>query len=309
MNELQTAAATPIKKRDFDSLRTSFISYLDSAPRTVETYSRALKQFFGYLQGVGVSEPQRGDVLAYKETLQAREYKPTTIQNYITAVKVFFSWTEQEGFYPNIANHIKGAKIDREFKKDYLTKSQVKEVLSAISRDSLQGLRDYAIIRLMFTSALRDIEVSRANVEDIKACGDKTVLYIQGKGREEKNEPVIIGAETEKAIRDYLAARKDYKESDPLFTSLSNNSSGARLTTRSISGTVKAALKRAGFNSSRLTAHSLRHTAITTAIIAGKRLDEVQQFARHTSINTTMIYNHALERANNSCSRTLDDLF
>ena len=94
-------------------------------------------------------------------------------------------------------------------------------------------------------------------------------------------------------------------ETEPLFTSLSNHNRGERLTTRSISGIVKSRLKKAGYNSSRLTAHSLRHTAVTLSLLAGKNLAEVQQFARHINISTTMIYNHALDKSKNGCSEAI----
>jgi integrase/recombinase XerC len=86
---------------------------------------------------------------------------------------------------------------------------------------------------------------------------------------------------------------------------LSNNSQGKRLSTRSISGIVKQRLKNAGFDSDRLTAHSLRHTAVTLSLIGGNTLQEVQQFARHENISTTQIYAHNLDRAKNRCEETI----
>ena len=77
------------------------------------------------------------------------------------------------------------------------------------------------------------------------------------------------------------------------------------MTTRSISGIVKTRLKGAGFDSPRLTAHSLRHTAVTLSLLAGRDLAEVQQFARHSNIATTMIYNHSIEQAKNGCSEAI----
>jgi integrase/recombinase XerC len=109
----------------------------------------------------------------------------------------------------------------------------------------------------------------------------------------------------EKAIRAYLKTRGNAGEKEPLFTSLSNNSKRKRLSTRSISGMVKNRLKEAGYNSERLTAHSLRHTAVTLSLLAGKDITEVQQFARHANIATTMIYNHSLDKAKNSCSEAI----
>lgn len=279
-----------------------FIKYLDASPKTVETYTKALRQLFNYFSFRGIRQPRREDIVAFKEELKATGHKPTTIQNYIAAAKVFFSWTAQEGYYPNIAEHIKGAKLDREHKKDYLTSHQVKEIMGSIDKDSLQGLRDYAIFALMVTGGLRTIEVIRANIGDLRNAGNNAVLYVQGKGKEEKTDYIKLSPQVEKAIRVYLSARGETDETAPLFVSLSNNSQGARLSTRSVSGIVKDRLVNAGYDSSRLTAHSLRHTAVTLSLLAGKDITEVQQFARHANITTTMIYNHALDKAKNGCS-------
>jgi integrase/recombinase XerC len=282
-----------------------FIEYLDAKPKTIETYTKALRQLFNYFSVNGISQPQREDIIAFREELKESGHKPTTIQNYITATRLFFKWTAQEGLYPNVADRLKGAKLDREHKKDYLTSRQVKEVLSGIEQDCLQGLRDYAILALIITGGLRTIEVSRADIGDLRTLGDFTVLYVQGKGRDEKTEYVKIPALVEKAIRVYLTARGKASDAEPLFISTSNNSAGQRLSTRTVSGIAKAKLQAAGYDSSRLTAHSLRHTAITLSILAGKEITEVQQFARHTNLSTTMIYNHALEKAKNTCSEAI----
>lgn len=279
-----------------------YIAYLDTTPKTVETYTKSLRQFFYYLADNHITQPGRSDVLAYKESLKNRGLKPSTIQNYITAVKIFFAWTAQENIYPNIADRIKGAKLDRNHKKDYLTTTQIKTVIDGIERTSSQGKRDYALFVLMVTGGLRDIEVSRANIEDLRPLGRFTALYVQGKGHTEKTDYIKIPAPAEKAIRAYLKDRGNAKANEPLFTSLSNNSKGKRLSTRSISGIIKTRLIEAGYNSDRLTAHSLRHTAVTLSLLAGKDITEVQQFARHANITTTMIYNHSLEQAKNSCS-------
>lgn len=282
-------------------LYSHFIEYLDASEKTIQTYTRALKQFFTFLQRQGITAPTVDTIRAYKKELAA-SVKPATVQAYIFVVRKFFSWTETEGLYPNVAGQIKGAKIDREPKKDYLTSSQVKAILSEVDRSTIQGKRDYAILALMVTCGLRDIEVSRANKEDLRTVGNNTALFIQGKGHTEKADFVIIPEATEAAIREYLSARSDASEA--LFTSLSNNSKGQRMTTRSISGVCKEAMKAAGYNSERLTAHSLRHTAVTLALIAnGGNIQEAQQFARHANISTTQIYAHNLEKQNNTCSR------
>lgn len=281
-----------------------FIAYIDASPKTVATYSRAIRQFIKWLSVNGTSQPTREDIIAYRDELK-ESHKPTTVQSYIIAVRLFFQWLEQERVYPNIAQHIKGAKISKEHKKDYLTSRQCKNVMSGIETDTPQGRRDYAIFALMVTGGLRDIEVHRANIEDLRTLGDSTVLYLQGKGREERAEYVKVPDETERAIRASLADRKDAKKSSPLFISMSNNSKGNRISTRSISGIVKSALVKAGYDSDTLTAHSLRHTAVTLSLLGGNSLQEVQQFARHSNISTTQIYAHNLDRMANQCENTI----
>lgn len=307
MNNLVIANNNQIRgKQEIQAeLFNKFIAYLDTSKNTVKTYTTGLKQFFNYLAINGIKNPDRQDVIAFRDELKASGHKPTTVQNYITAVKIFFSWTAQEGYYPNVAERIKGAKLNRDHKKDYLTSKQVKKVINIVDLDQEKGLRDYAILATMITGGLRTIEVSRANIEDLRVVGEQTVLYVQGKGREEKTEYIKISQEVENAIRNYLKTRDNVSDQEPLFTSLSNNSRGKRLSTRSISGMVKDRLKEAGFNSERLTAHSLRHTAVTLSLLAGKDITEVQQFARHKNIATTMIYNHSLEQAKNSCSEAI----
>jgi integrase/recombinase XerC len=282
-----------------------FVSFLDVKEKSTQTYTRNLRQLFKYFGENGIRNPQREDIISFRESLKERGLKPTTVQGYITSARLFFQWTEQERIYPNVAAHIKGAKLDREHKRDYLTSKQGKAVLAGIDRSSLTGLRDYAIVALTMTDALRTIEVSRADIGDLRTLGDMTVLYVQGKGRDEKTEYVKVSEPVEAAIRAYLKARGENDPAAPLFASESNNSKGGRMSTRSISGICKAAMIEAGYNSSRLTAHSLRHTGVTLALLSGESLEAAQQYARHANIATTMIYNHALDKAKNKCNEAV----
>lgn len=305
MTDLVIRQATELQAPSItEDLYKSFLSYLDASPKTVETYSKALRQLFRYFGEHGISQPSREDVVSFREALR-EDHKPSTVQTYIIAIRLFFQWTAQEGLYPDVAQHIKGAKLTKEHKKDYLTSSQVKAILKRIDRTDAQGRRDFAIFALMVTGGLRDIEVHRANIEDLRTLGDSTVLYLQGKGREERAEYIKITPEVEKAIRASLTDRKSTDGKSPLFISLSNNSNGERISTRSISGTIKHYLRIAGYDSERLTAHSLRHTAVTLSLLGGKTLQEVQQFARHSNISTTQIYAHNLDRAKNNCEATI----
>lgn len=307
MNELNNFNQNNVieSKRIDNTLLKRFLEYLDASEKTVQTYTRALRQFFKFLYENNITQPQRTDVLAFRDSLKDKGRKPTTIKSYIVAVRLFFQWTNQEGLYPNIAEKIKGAKLDQAHKKDYLTVDQIKDVLNNIDTSTLTGARDYAIIVLMVTGGLRTIEVSRADMDDMRNVGNSPALYIQGKGREEKTEYVKLPLQVFKAIGRYREMLE--KQYDVLFVSTSNNNKGQRLTTRSISGIVKKRLKEAGYTSNRLTAHSLRHTAGTLNLMNGGTLEETQQLLRHSNINTTMIYLHHLERENNQSEKRIAD--
>ena len=310
MGELTRTSGEVVRQQAITAdLYSRFIDFVDAKPKTIETYTRALKQFFAYLYRNNINQPQRADIIAFREDLKATGHKPSTIQNYITTVRLFFQWTEQEHIYENIAAHIKGAKIDQGHKKDYLTGRQVKTLISDIDRTTEQGQRDYAILSLMITTGLRTIEVIRADIGDLRVIGNDTVVYIQGTGHDEKTAFVKVSEPVEMAIREYLRNRQT-DDSQPLFTSEANRNKGDRMTTRSISRIVKDNLISAGFNSDRLTAHSLRHTAATLNLLNGGTIEETQQLLRHTSINTTMIYSHHLDRMkNNSEDRVAKAIF
>lgn len=306
MNNLTVITDNAIAERRTISaeLFSRWTSYIDASPKTVETYSKNIKRFFAYLMENGVNQPQREDIVAYRDYLK-QNHKPTTVQGYLAAVKLFFQWTAQEGFYPDVAQRVKGAKLDAEHKKDYLTTKQVSKLLGAVDRSTLKGLRDYAMLSVMVTTGLREISIVRANIEDIRAAGDATALYYQGKGHEEKADYVKLAEPVEEAIRAYLAARGKADPKTPLFCSIANRNAGGRMTTRSISRIAKEYLVNVGLQSDRLTAHSLRHTAATLNLLNGGTVEETQQLLGHSNINTTLIYSHALERAKNNSEQRI----
>ena len=117
----------------------------------------SLKQWFNYTKQQQITKPTPQDVKNYRESLLAMGLRPTTVQNYLMAVKQFFKWTEEMGLYRDIAKNVRGLKLGTEHKKDYLTSKQAAAVLENIDRSTLKGKRDYAMLALMLTMALRTI--------------------------------------------------------------------------------------------------------------------------------------------------------
>jgi len=283
-----------------------FFLSLDVKDSTKKAYRKSLKRFIEWITEKGMVTPTREDILAYKSHLRAQGLSSLTLSSYIVAVRRFFEWAEGMKLYPNIAKGIKGAKRAKGFRKDSLTVAQVKKLLSNIDRSSSQGKRDYAMLNLITRTGLRTIEVIMANTGDIRQKGGEAVLWIQGKGRDAKDDFVLLTEETLNPIREYLQTRGKTKDTEPLFSSLSDRNKGKRLTTRSIRRVVKKYLRDIGLDSERLTAHSLRHTAITLSLLGGATIQEAKVLGRHADINTTLIYAHNIDRIAQAPERKVD---
>ena len=287
------------------NLLADFFAYLDVSEKTRATYQRALRQLFKYFTAHGINRPRNEDIAAFKQELTTAGRKASTIASYLSAARRFFSWTEQRGIYPNVATGIKPPKQDKGHKRDFLGATQLKSIITGMSHDTLQARRDYAVFVLMASCGLRTIEISRANVEDIRILGESTVLYVQGKGRHDRTEFVKLTAPVLQAIRDYLSLRGHVAGTAPLFAGIGNRNHEGRLTTRTISVIAKQAMRQAGYDSPRLSAHSLRHSAVTLSLLGGMSISDVQAFARHSNMNTTMIYSHAVDRLRSMCENTI----
>lgn len=294
---------------DYSAIIDRFLLAHDIKPKSKETYRRALRQFFTYLSDNGITKPSRETLIAYKAYLIDKKLSAYTVSSYIIALRKLFQWTESEGLYPNIANQIKGQKKPKGFKKDALSLKQARSLLSGIENETLSGARDYALVNLLVRTGLRTIEATRADLEDIRQQGDQAVLYIQGKGRDSKDDIVVLTEETLVPLRAYITMRgRGVKDSSPLFISHSDRNYGERLTTRSVSRIVKDRLNETGLDDKRLTAHSLRHTAVTFSLIGGATIQEAQTLARHSDINTTLIYAHNLDRLSKAPELKIDAL-
>lgn len=246
---------------------------------------------------------------------------PSTIQLYVNATRLFFGWLSQEGLYPNITNHFKtGVKVGTAHKKDPLDATQAGLLIKNVGAktyktkrgkdrkvNTLKIKRDRAILALLACSALRTIEVIRLDKGDMYDSYGKTYVKVQGKGHDEKDSDVLIPTQVKALIDEYLAERGTVADTEPLFTSTANSNRGQRLSTQTISKMVKANLRANGLDSPRLTAHSLRRSAITIMLFNGVALTDVQQCARHSNLNTTQIYNDAVKRLKNTAEQTAAD--
>ncbi len=280
-----------------------WLAHLDISESSKRIYRLGFKTFCEFVRATGADFDtlEQLNVTDFKHHLiLERELSPATVRSYLASVRAFYNYAEQHGGRKNVARGVKGSKERGGFKRESLTVAQVHQVLGAIDRSDEAGLRDYAMINLMVHLGLRDIEVSRANVGDITTKHGVDVLMVHGKGRSSKDDYMVLAPSPLRHIRLYLATRGDLEPEDPLFSSLSPRTEGARLATRSVSFIVKTALERAGILGPQYTAHSLRHTAVTLSLLGGATDREAQQMARHADVSTTALYSHDLDRLRNA---------
>lgn len=240
--------------------------------------------------------------------------KPYTVKQYIQSVRQFFAWTAAEGLYPNIAANIHTDRITETHKKDSLTAREVeaiersikagaeerqtaaantlKDTAGRMQRSSEQSKRLFAMYLLAVNAGLRTVEISRANIKDIEVKDGNAVLFVWGKGHAEPDAKKPLAPAVFAAIKEYLNSRTDFPTgTSPLFVSTGNRSGGKRIDPTTISRMLKRAMQEAGFNSDRLTAHSLRHTAGQNVMqITGDNIYQTQMYMRHSSPKTTEIY-------------------
>ena len=157
-----------------------------------------------------------------------------------------------------------------------------------------QGKRDYAILSLMLYTAARGIEVYRSDLDDLSTEQGKLVLSVQGKGHIEKDDILVLPHEAETAMREWLSVRG--MDKGALFTSLSHRSMNSRLSRRALRSIIKKYILSAGIVGDNKTTHSLRHTAITSAIRHKAPAQKVMGMSRHVSMDTLMIYYHETDR-------------
>lgn len=291
-----TAAALPLDTgagNIHDAIRAFSLSQ-DVKASSRGLYVRTLETFFAWVQETGrtVATLTVVDLIAYKEQLLASGKSSLTVASYVNSLRRFYEWAESNKIYPNIGKGLHAPKRKQAFRKQPLTVAQVGDLL-AYERGE-QSARDFAMINLMVRTGLRCVEVVRANAGDVTYKGGQRVLLVQGKGRDEKDNFVILTDAAYNPIREYLNTREDLTDGAPLFASVSRNNAGGRMTTRAVSAIAKNGLKSVGLDNKVFTAHSLRHTAAVNILRAGGTLEQAQFTLRHTNPATTQIYTATL---------------
>ena len=304
------AGGLPVRDgADYDEVLTSFLNGLDIMETSRETYRWGLVRFFKWIRSSGRSLEtlSPADIMSFKNSLMKEKLSPLTIGGYVTAVRMFYSWTETTLLYPNIARSVRPPRGRKGFRKCALSPQESASLLDYLKERSL---RDYAIVNLILRTGLRTIEVSRADIGDVVRKRGKRVLKVWGKGADEKDAYVILGQPVWGPIQEYLGQRKASRKTDPLFVTEGKGHKGVRMAPRSIQYLCKEALKAIGLDGHEYSAHSLRHTTGVLILKNGGDWKDVQRVLRHASPATSQIYTASIEeemRLDSNPEGLLDD--
>ncbi len=283
----------------------SFTGYLKDhkgySLHTIRNYHIDLKQFSRFLSSRGKTGdedkrdcPDLRDVgpLVIREYLGSLygRYKRTTISRKAASIRTFFVFLEKRGLIKtNPAADIGTPKLERYIPR-YLPVDDVFRLLEGPQPDKPLGLRDLAILEVLYSSGLRLSEVEALNISSIDF--EERLVRVLGKGDKERIVP--IGRVALRAVKDYMEAilgsrqkTGGFSQNDPLFI----NVRGGRLSGRSIARIVKRYAMKSGLTSE-ISPHSMRHTFATHLMDGGADLRSVQELLGHESLSTTQKYTH-----------------
>lgn len=310
-------------ERHFDSLDTEpdVLSHFFADKRSANTkraYEKDVNDFFESMTG----QPATPDsileflhlerssavsvVLKYKAKLIDRGLKEATVNRRLSAIKSLVAMGRKLGVCNYSLEDVKGEKVTKYRDTSGISSEAFKAVLLLCDRSTLQGKRDYALLRLLWGNALRRNEVSQLNINDFDP--DERTLRILGKGRGTETEVIDLGEATTLAMLEWVERRGRSPDSSPLFISLDFANYGHRLTGDGLRKIVVRLCSASGIKKV-ISPHRIRHSAITAALDATDgNVRKVQKLSRHKQLDTLMIYDDNRGKDQQEVTALLDDM-
>ncbi|HCR52411.1 TPA: hypothetical protein DIV48_02040 [Candidatus Kaiserbacteria bacterium] len=277
-----------------EAAKRQFLEYIEiergRAVKTVENYDHYLTRYFSRMEIRKVGDISEKNIRDFRLWLNrqkgtnADSMKRRTQNYYMIALRAFLKFLRKQGIECISPERIELAKLpEREL--DLITPTELGRLMQAARGSGEKGLRDAAILELLFSTGLRVSELCALD-SDIDITQDS--LSVRGKG--DKVRVVFLSPVAKNAVSAYLRARKDMAEA--LFVNVPvGKIIPARLTPRSVERIIKKCAAKAGITK-RVTPHVLRHVFATDLLNNGADIRSVQQLLGHASINTTQIYTH-----------------
>ena len=245
-------------------------------------------------------------VSQYQGSLIERHLAPATINQKLAAIKSLVNYASMSGKCHYTLVNIKAEKLTQYRDTKGITISQFKNMILSVNTDKIKGVRDRAILLLLWGNALRRGEIANCDVSDFRSAAGE--LVITGKGKIGQPETVSLGQSTIAAIDNWLAARGKYTPSEPLFCSTHKGYWGNRLHTNSIYKLVQKYATAAGIEKV-MSPHRIRHSSITEALnLTNGDVRRVQKLSRHSNLNTLIIYDDNRQNLQGEVTGMLDDL-
>lgn len=290
--------ASDIKQEfKYDYCKKYLLDNVSLSNETIRGYQICLNNFVKWLKDNNIKNPTEINLKEYvKELKDSNKYTTGTKNQYIKAVKHLFKWLDKNNLYPNIADDIKGFRDTEKIKKDAFTEQDIIKILNDIDTNTMIGKRDKAIFLLTITGGLRASEIININIDDMEIKNSQHIVNIKGKGHNSKDDYIKIIDPVYDAIQDYLKTRDIKDKKEPLFTNASKRAKYLtaemqRLTKESLSQIFKKRFRQSGFDSKKLSLHSLRHSTATIFLKASdNNIYRVQQHLRHQDPKTTEVY-------------------
>jgi integrase/recombinase XerC len=226
---------------------------------------------------------------AFTVWLHEEQYAKTTIARRVAAVRTWFKFLCRQGTVT--VNPADGLRAPRQDKKlpHFLSEDALEKLLQTPDANEPLGLRDRAILEILYSAGLRVSELTGLNIGDLDL--DSGTATIRGKGKKERlaffGAASLQGAQDLAASPPRLAGRKDRQKSGRRFL----EQDGARLTSRSVGRSLEKYLAQAGMDP-RTSPHTLRHSFATHLLDRGADIRSVQELLGHSSLATTQIYTH-----------------
>jgi tyrosine recombinase XerC len=264
---------------------------------TIISYRNDLIQFFNYLKLYRILKDDkieyvdRSVMRKYIVYLKKSDYSARSISRKISTVRSFFKFCLREGIIKvNPTINLITPKIDKKLPY-FLYLQEVNKLIETPLKNTILGIRDRAILELLYGTGIRVGELVNLNICNIDLY-EKTIIVF-GKGSKERILP--LGNPSIRAIEEYLTSRNLFEKK--IFVNKNDlealflNRLGGRLTTRSIRRIIIKYMKMAGLNK-KISPHVLRHSFATHLLGGGADLRSVQELLGHKSLSTTQIYTH-----------------
>jgi integrase/recombinase XerD len=235
-----------------------------------------------------VALQQISDFLAHKKRLGLA---PASIKLLVVAIKIFFRWlVERQRIDKDPAEVLPLPRIER-YLPETMNELQVDRLLDGIATNAPRGLRDRAMLELLYASGLRVSELVNAKLENLDL--DTRIVRVTGKGN--KTRLVPVGSKACDAIRLYLDRERPSLVGKRTGSEIFLSSRGTKLTTVRVWQIVKQSAKNAGLDLN-VYPHLLRHSFATHLLSNGADLRIIQELLGHADISTTQIYTHVDQR-------------